>query len=664
MFPSDGMNKMGILWKLRLPEQEISIAEESGPVRTFRCLPALFEKLRKEEVREGCFIEASFCMDKRMIVDVDSVKLTGYVTKWAPKYAFVHTNVLPQIKLMSNNRVAELKFMRNPPSSLSSTYLDPQECDFPLENNMAIRFALIANLKKTTHLRNAPYCDLKAFQVEKITGKDLKAIQVQKVQDKSISRRGSSQSSHAVNDPEARLDTWFNRRMSSPRFQRSPSNGRRTPETRTPEPSRFLDEGFRKRGGSTPVKKNKKHVKRDPSQKRKQPPQSAPVTPAGDMDNPEPELRHLIGRLQSKSRPQSATTTLENPPKTLAMPRCLRCQEEGVDECKHKPPTTHSRTQKEPKGKRAAGDELSLILQDKDAECARLRQVVDDLRLQLSQQQQNSPSNVQPPSLPSFNYSRSRSYKTPSLHDVSYDQAIKNKHYDTIFAHSPSVSPSSSPVPDVFQDPEKFLPFLATGGCPSSTRSDIMLDRVSGTHTSFDPMAHHYGTPLTTHTFDPDESFFDESRSSTTTPSWATNSDQLSARECMDYYEPSTTHGISKSFRSFLPSFDGIENSAFKENASRKSPREISEALYVPPLELTPAKIDGEPRARHHQQKNLPFVNQDLNKADNSRWAPVTSNCPEMKFATPSKMRNYLPSSSKTNMKQSKPVSSFQRWDF
>jgi len=60
------------------------------------------------------------------------------------------TNLRPQIKFLRNNHVAELKFTHNPSSSLSSIYQDPQECSFPLENNMAVRFAFITNLKKTT----------------------------------------------------------------------------------------------------------------------------------------------------------------------------------------------------------------------------------------------------------------------------------------------------------------------------------------------------------------------------------------------------------------------------------------------------------------------------------------------------------------------------------
>jgi len=632
MRASEGMNKMGILWKLRLPEQEISIAEESGPVRTFRCQRMLFEKLRREEVREGCFIEACFCMEKRMIVEVESVMLEGYVTKWAPKYAFVHANVLPQIKLLGNNRVAELKFMHNPPSSLSSIYLDPQECSFPLENNMAVRFALIANLKKTTNLRNSPYCDMKAIKVTKMNPGQ-----------KSLSRRGSSQSSQAVNDVDARLDSWFSRRMSSPRTPRG--SGRRTPESRTPEP-KFLDEGFRKRGGSTPVKK---HVKRDPaSQKRKRPPQSAPVTPAKDCG--EPDLRQLINMKMphlSKSRPSSANSALESPPTKIQMGnRCLRCAEDNIELCTHKPPTTHSRNEKEPKEKQAE-DELSLILQSKDAECERLRQVVDNLRLQLSQKQ-NSPSNVQP----SYNYKRQ--YKqTPSLH-VSYDQAIKNKHYDTIFAHSPSVSPSSSPVPEMFQDPEKFLPFLSSGGKPSSSRSDIMLaDRSHG----FDPMAHHhYGTPLTQHAFDPDEGGYFESCSSTnSTPSWTTNSEKLSARECMDYYEPSSSLSRECAISILQPRKD--LNSGKRQKYRRKSPREMSEVLYnVPPLKLPAATLDGE-RRRTRPESHLPLVNQDLNKADTSRWAPVGGE-DRPDFSYMKKSRYSLPS-----RKQPK-TSAYKNWDF
>lgn len=583
------MNKTGILWKLRLPENEISIAEESGPVRTFKCLHVVFEKLRKEEVREGCYIQANFNMEKRMITKVERIMLEGFVTKWAPKYAFVHTPILPQIKLSSSSRVAEIKFIHNPPSSLSSTYLDTADCSFQLENNMAIRFSLMVNLKKTSKLRNAPYCDLKA-------------VQVQQLQNSANSACASASSSA---DTESRLTSWLDRRMSSPKVSRSP--GRRTPEKRLLEaPSKF-DMGSRKRGSSTPVKK---HLgKRDPARV----PQSAPVTPVKGVLHPDSgaDLQKLSSRLQSVSRPQSATTQLEGPPKSLDK-RCLRCQKEKVEECTHKPP--HSReiitTTKEPKSQAAEKN-----LQEEND---RLRQVVDDLRLQLSQSLQNSHPNVQQ------SYHGRPKYQTPSL-NVSYDQAIKHKNYDTIFAHSPSVSPSSSPVPEMFSDPEKLIPGLFSGGKPSSTRSDVM----GPTH-KYDPILHHhYGTPLTNtmHFNEPDDFFAESSRSSTTTPSWPSHG-EMTPHEFMDYYE------------------------------RRKSPR-VSEASYVPPLELPPSKLVGERRA-HSPAALLPLLNADPNrtrtKPDNSRWATVGEN-DLAPFKTPMKKRYTKKSSSykKSKLKQPTP---------
>lgn len=637
------MNRSGILWKLRFPEQEISIAEEHGPVRTFKCLPVIFEKLRSGAVREGCYIEANFCMEKRMIIEVQRVKLEGFVTKWAPKYAFVHTPIVPQIRLQSNARVADIKFLHNPPNDLASTYLDPAECDFSLENGMAIRFSLLVNLKKTSNLRNSPYCDYKAAYVQKIDAIDLKAIKVEKMKDKSSSRR-SSQSSQAVGD-DTRLTSWLDRRMSSPRAN-SRSPGRRTPEGKTPEP-KFLDEGMRRRGGSTPVKK---HVKRDPSHsnKRKRPPQStqsAPngsnvVTPAKDAGTPEPDLKHVINRLQAKSRPQSAKASLEAPPNSSS--RCLRCEEDDVKECTHKPP--HSRSNKDSAKKSKA--HLSLTLQDTDAiaECARLRQEVADLTRRLEKQKQNSHPNVQ-------HYQRQ--YKTPSLH-VSYDQAIENKHYDTIFAHSPSVSPSSSPLPDMFHDPEKFLPFLCDGGIPSSTRSDILMG--ASTHNYDHRVHHHYGTPFTQEVYFPEaDEFFSESRSATSTPTWATNSEQLSARECLDYYEQGKEASPFEYLNHILEDDDMPPR--------RKSPREITQGL-VPPVELdTAAHVHGERRPHPKQHIPRPLVNQDtnLNRADSSRWAPVVSD-EDFRFNTPTKRTNHykLPKSHR-NKKSAKPVSSY-RW--
>eukprot|EP00492_Amphilonche_elongata_P001108 TRINITY_DN166_c0_g1_i2.p1 TRINITY_DN166_c0_g1~~TRINITY_DN166_c0_g1_i2.p1 ORF type:complete len:454 (+),score=77.51 TRINITY_DN166_c0_g1_i2:60-1364(+) len=428
---------------------------------------------------------------------------------------------------------------------------------------MAIRFSLICNLKKTTGLRNEPYCDYCAFDAVKVTNQannvlrpitdlnNLKAIKVKKMNDRASRRGMSASSSEAVDCSEARLGGWLEKRMSSPRVSRSP-------RCRTPEPNgRMLDEGFRRRGGSAPLKK-KKHFKRDPAQNRKRPPpQSAPVTPAKDIMEPDC-MKHSLSRLP-KSRPQSASRILENPPKSLT------ADLETRSECIHKPPKGESSNANATETRSSASPSEQEQAQ-LEAQCAHLQQVVDDLRLQL--QQKTSQSNVQP------SY-QSRHHKTPSLH-VSYDQAIKNKHYDTIFAHSPSVSPSSSPVPEMFQDPEKFLPYLSSGGKPSSTRSDVMIARERG----FDSMSTYdnFGTPLTQCLdFNEPDEFFSESRSSTqSTPSWASH-EPHSAREHMDYYEPSSS-----------VVYTCIDHILQDNDDGRKSPREMSDVRYVPPLELPP----------------------------------------------------------------------------
>jgi hypothetical protein len=74
--------------------------------------------------------------------------------------------------------------------------------------------------------------------------------------------------------------------------------------------------------------------------------------------------------------------------------------------------------------------------------------------------------------------------------NVSYQQDIIN--YEHIFTHSPTPSPSSSPVTSDFLDPDKFLPFFDSNGRPSSTHSDVMPPEHR-----YEMRHHHYGTPLT-----------------------------------------------------------------------------------------------------------------------------------------------------------------------
>lgn len=555
------MIKIGVLWKIRYLEHEIAIAEESGPVRTFRCLPTILDKMMKDEIRQGSYIEALFDMEQRQIVSVELILLEGHVCKWAMNYAFVHAPVIPQVKLGRNNRVQECKFINHPPKELASTYLNPLECSFTLENNMAIRFGLCVNLKKMTNLRNPPFLDVKAVKAQKVEASD--------------SRR-SSQSSQAISDSESKISGWLDRRMSSPRpgSVMSPS-GRRNPDGK-------LDEGFRKRGGSTPVKK---HVKRDPSHLKRPPiTHSAPVTPVKEVLNV-PETKALIKIQPNKYRPYSATKELEAPPLRIGW-TCLRCEKDGVN-CTHKPP--HPRKQMS----KPDEQDLQYFLNHEQEENARLRKELETLRLQMKLSQKNSQSNVQ-------NTFTSR--QRPVM-NVPYDRTI---NYDNFFDRSPSVSPSSSPRSgqNSFEDPEKFLPFLSCGGKPSSTRSDILASSSRGE--SIPLSHHHYGTPMT-HTLnyvDGDFDFLNEEyvsarnagqSSATTNPRWATNSEQITAREYMDYFE-----------------------------RRRSPPRELSETIHVPPM-AHPKKDNSGADARHIPSLHDPPTNH-LKPVAHGRWTNAREN--------------------------------------
>jgi len=651
---------------MRLPEHEISIAEERGPVRTFKCLPELFEHMRKNEIREGCYIDCVFDIEKRVITSIEFILLEGFVTKWAPKYAFVHTPILPQVKLGRNNRVADCKFIHNPPTSLSSTYLNPRNCDFSLENNMEVRFSLCVNLKKTDSLRNPPYLDLKAVNVQKPTHHT------------NDSRRSSASSmaTTATIDTDSRIDSWLNRRMSSPRNDsRSPktvrsriqqvsteARSRKSSDLKNPPADLKLDEGFRRRGGSAPVTKE---VKRGPSLTLRKPePASAPkervdlkkkavVTPLKEMVSNLPENYE---ELMNAFKPASAKD-FDTPPRRLGP--CLRCQQDNV-ECTHRPP--HSRKAESP-----AQKDLCLIIKDKDDENERLRQQVESLRLQLrdTQQQQiyNSPSNVQPGYL---NWRAGhRNAMRHHVPNVPYQHDLIN--FEHIFTPSPSVSPSSSPVPDQFLDPEKFIPYLTAGGQPSSTRSDILgaiptnrYDRSLQNH-------QHYGTPFT-HSLDfiSDDDFLNASKSATSPASWANNSEQLSSREYLDYYEPERNDRVMDQLERdyFLREHSemaSMVDNLVEDDGGRRSPRDM-EVLGVPPLGRPPKKIRGERRTpnQHHTSNNEQNIS--LKRPD-GKWSPMHKD--DLAFTTPSKRQHYHHSSNvKHSKKQSnKSTNTHSQWE-
>lgn len=511
MFELRVSNKTGILWKVRLAENEISLAEERGPVRTFKVEPDQFDHMRNVGVREGCYIKVAFDFKRRIITSIDFIMLEGFVTKWAPKYAFVHTPVLPQIKLGRNNRVAECKFIHNPPTSLSSTYLSPQGLDFQLDNNMKVRFALCVSLKKTNGLRNPPYLDLTAVNVSKI--------------EKDDSRRSSVSSLNTSTEPESRIDSWLSRRMSSPKSPALAAPRDRHVQRSEEDPSQ------RKRGGSTPVKTRIKN-KRDPTRFRRKESASAPNTPAKEAADVPENLNDVMSTIKPTN---------------------------------DRSPSTPPRRQKEESMSQMLKEKNSEILA-KDAENERLRLELEQLKqkLLLAESQPSPQPNVSPPS---HHFSRSRaphagpvssdpvqppttSRTRQTSRNVSYilDDDKYGTHsfshpshplcYDNIFSHSPSVSPSSSPVLEL-QDPVS--PFLSCG-MPSSTRSDVL-------HSSYDrPFDRHNftSTPLI-HALDPseynDRSGFtlktESGESQTTTPNnnWHTAPDQLTPNELLAYQQ-------------------------------------------------------------------------------------------------------------------------------
>jgi len=561
-------NKMGILWKVRLAEHEISLAEERGPVRTFKVKPDQFDYMRKQGVREGCYIQVVFDFQKRIITSIDFVLLDGYVTKWAPKYAFVHTPVLPQIKLGRNNRVAECKFLHNPPTSLSSTYLNPQILDFQLENNMQVQFALCVALKKSNGLRNPPYMDLTA-------------INVSKMPDGVDDSRRSSVSSMNTAEPESRIDSWLSRRMSNTSSSRGKDE----------------DPGSRKRGGSTPVKTRIKN-KRDPSKNRRKESASAPNTPLKEPADVPENLNDLMSTNKNDRTPPLRR------PKKESISKMLKEKDSEI-------------LAKDAENKRL---QLELEQLKKKLLLAESQPSTQQQQPNVSPQSHFSRSRV--PESAKASQTRNVSYILDNDDNFGTNSFSRPSHplcYDNIFSHSPSVSPSSSPTLDL-QDPSAFSSFLSCG-MPSSTRSDIL-------HSSYDrPFDHSHkftSTPLI-HALDAseyaDRTGFGEPKLKTTTPknNWPSTPDQLTPNEYVAYQQRrrspkeitdmlnSDYDRVTRGQSSVQSSYPGVAPGRFSKYEPRNGVGLLTEPIMEPiKFGKPPKHVKRSPEKDRHSQNSNP----------------------------------------------------------
>lgn len=473
------IRKRGILWKKRVCEKEIALAEERG-VLTYSVKKQVFQQMAKQNIIEGSFIFIFVDTRSRTVREVEYVRMEGPLTKWSSRFAFIYAPIYPQIKLHKNKeRLQECKFLDNPPTSVSSIYLPLDSIDFELSDHQKISFALVVDLKKAPSARNYHCQDLVAVNTKLA------------ISDTVETNHPESTPSVTAEDDDNRLTDWLSRRMSSPR---KPQENK--PEAKTPANTRskWKNSHFRKRGRSNP--NSNKLDKRDPGNSKYSGPSgetvSAPATPLRD-DN----------LSQAQDLPENysdlmATFKSPHKPKTQIQPnnRCLGFDPETI--CTHSPPRKNVDTSPRSTPTPPASDYPSTkhneqVLLDENQQ---LRNELAALKLQLQggyspqnkpvQNQVNPAQSLQPGPGPNFltmgrptgppqrnvsytlddsrNSPRRQHPENPSLDSYTFS-------YENLFSQSPSVSRSASPENGLS------IPHFECGGKPSSARSDILNPR-------------------------------------------------------------------------------------------------------------------------------------------------------------------------------------------
>lgn len=158
------MTRRGVLWKRRAGEKEISLVDERG-CRTYSASQGVLHGLRSQKITDGTFVEAK--VRRNVIEELKPIEFEGKVQKWAERYAFLSTPILPQIKLKGDKyrAVAECRIIDNPPQALSNVWFNPTSVPFPVRNEQSVYFSVCVTLKKIKRTRNPPYLDVHAIKI-------------------------------------------------------------------------------------------------------------------------------------------------------------------------------------------------------------------------------------------------------------------------------------------------------------------------------------------------------------------------------------------------------------------------------------------------------------------------------------------------------------------
>jgi len=158
------MKRTGVLWKRRMAEKELTLVDERG-ARTYSADPSVLMNLRSTKVCDGTFVEVR--VRRNVIESLCPVEFEGKVKKFAKKYAFLSTPILPQIKLKGDCKraVAECRIVKNPPKVLANVWFNPTSLQFPIANDQTVFFSVCVTLRRIKRTRNPPYLDVHAVKI-------------------------------------------------------------------------------------------------------------------------------------------------------------------------------------------------------------------------------------------------------------------------------------------------------------------------------------------------------------------------------------------------------------------------------------------------------------------------------------------------------------------
>merc|ERR1719317_1136988 len=148
-----------------MAEKELTLVDERG-ARTYSANQSVLANLRLSRICGGTFVEVK--VRRNVIETLSAVIFEGKVKKFAKKYAFLSTPILPQIKLKADGKraVAECRIVKNPPKAIANVWFNPTSLLFPVVNNQTVYFSVCVTLRRYKRTRNPPYLDVHAVKIK------------------------------------------------------------------------------------------------------------------------------------------------------------------------------------------------------------------------------------------------------------------------------------------------------------------------------------------------------------------------------------------------------------------------------------------------------------------------------------------------------------------